>query len=228
MTRWKRWSTGTRVSVVAAAILVLALLAWVVVWFTPMFRVQNFDVTGAEVTGEEAVVAASGISVGDRIARVPTEDAARSIAAEPWVERVTVDRSWPSTVDIEIQEHFIGVFVHTPEGERLYAVSGVPVTVAPPPEGAVELAGVSPENADTVAPEAQAVLEALPPEVREQVFRIDAPGGQRDMTLVLHGDRTVYVGSSENAREKGLAARAVLTREEPHWNVSDPERPASR
>lgn len=222
-----RWSTGTGVLVVLATSAVIALLTWIVLWFTPVAEVRDFEVIGADNSGAESVVAASGISEGEKLARISTEDAARAIAAEPWIERVTVDRSWPSTVKIEVQEHAVGLFVRTPDGELLYSTDGVPLVVAPPPEGAVELAGVDPEAAEIVAPEAIEVLEALPDEVRNEVFLVDAPG-PREMTLVLHGDRTVYVGSSDNAREKGLAARAVLTREEPHWNVSDPERPASR
>lgn len=162
-----------------------------------------------------------------------TGAAARNIASEPWVERATVGRGWPSTVRVEITEHVPAAFIRATDGEHLFNSEGVEFLVAPPPPGSVELVRVprvedpDPGKLDPDPKVVRAVLDvlvALPERVRGEVARVDAPG-QTEISLNLHDGREIFFGSSDRAREKGRAAEIVLDREGQSWNVSNPVKP---
>ena len=222
------------VAVVAVAL--LAVIAWAVLWFTPAATVDEVEVEGV-VHGDAAAIAeASGISTGEKLARVDTAAAARSIATQPWVERVTVGRGWPSTVRVEITEHVPAAFIRATDGEHLFNAAGTEFLVAPPPEGTVEFARIP--RVDDPAPgklgprpevmrAAQELLAALPERVRAETARIDAPGAA-EVTVMLHDGREIHFGSADRAGEKGRAAEIVMDREGQRWTVANPAEPALR
>jgi len=50
------------------------------------------------------IVAATGIDLGAALWGVDTDEAARRVAAEPWVAFVEVDRRWPGTVEVWVRQ----------------------------------------------------------------------------------------------------------------------------
>lgn len=85
------------------AVAVVALVAAVTVR-SPILDVDRIEVVGSGRTSVEAVVGASGITIGDPSLLVDLGDAAEGIEALPWVESVNVDRSLPATVSIAVVE----------------------------------------------------------------------------------------------------------------------------
>ncbi|MGE0794170.1 MAG: cell division protein FtsQ/DivIB [Acidimicrobiia bacterium] len=71
---------------------------------SPLLDVDRVAVSGANLTGDEAVVAASGVRRGDRLAGVPLGEVAGRVGELPWVARATVRRSWPGTLRIAVVE----------------------------------------------------------------------------------------------------------------------------
>lgn len=224
------------VGIVALAVAVLAVGAWAVLWFTPVATVKEIRVEGV-VNGDAAAISeATGITVGEQLARVDTDAAARSVAGQPWVEKVTVSRSWPSTVTVDVVEHRGVAHIRATDGEHLFNAEGREFLVGPPPPGSVELVRVPrvaeprPGELDAdpaVVRAALEVLAGLPEPVRAEVARIDAPGATR-IALQLHDGRDIYFGSSDRAPEKGRAAEIVMGREGQHWDVSNPVVPTLR
>ncbi|HHT33070.1 MAG TPA: FtsQ-type POTRA domain-containing protein [Corynebacterium sp.] len=227
---------AARAGIIVVALIVVAAIAWAVLWFTPVATVKEIRVEGV-VNGDAAAISEStGISTGEQLARVDTDAAARAVAAQPWVEKVTVGRSWPSAVTVEVVEHASVAHIRATDGEHLFNSEGVEFLVAPPPPGSVELVRVprvedpDPGKLDPDPKVVRAVLDvlvALPERVRGEVARVDAPG-QTEISLNLHDGREIFFGSSDRAREKGRAAEIVLDREGQSWNVSNPVEPTLR
>ncbi|MFD5867672.1 cell division protein FtsQ/DivIB [Corynebacterium sp. NPDC060344] len=225
-----------RAGLIVLALLAVAAIAWAVLWFTPVATVKEIRVEGV-VNGDAAAISEStGISTGEQLARVDTGAAARSVAAQPWVEKVTVGRSWPSAITVEVVEHTALVHIRATDGEHLFNAEAKEFLVAPPPPGSVEMVRVprvedpQPGKLDPDPDAVRAVLDvlaALPERVRGEVARVDAPGAT-EIALNLHDGREIYFGSSDRAKEKGRAAEIVLDREGQRWNVSNPVEPTVR
>lgn len=225
-----------RAGIVVLALAVLAAITWAVLWFTPVATVDEVRVEGV-VNGDAAAMSeATGIAAGDKLARVDTDAAARAVAAQPWVEKVTVDRSWPSAITVDVVEHVPVLHIRATDGEHLFNADGVEFLVAPPPPGSVEMVRVprvespAPGKLDPDPATVRAVLDvlgALPERVRGEVARVDAPG-PTEIALNLHDGREIYFGSSDRAAEKGRAAEIVMDREGQRWNVSNPAAPSVR
>ena len=90
----------------AAAIAILSGLvyggAWVVTGDS--LRVMNIDITGAEVVGARQVATLSDLG-GESMLMLDLAQAEEAIALLPAVKSVSVERAWPNTVRITIEEH---------------------------------------------------------------------------------------------------------------------------
>lgn len=209
----------------AAVVMLLAILA-VVAYFVPLLGVSKVEVVGAKNANSAVVEETSGIAPGDNMLRLDTNGAAQKIAAVPWVEKVTVSRSWPTTVTVDITEHQGIAFVK--KGSDIFAVNthGQIFLQGVEPEGAVELKKTDPADS-TAVKGAAAALASLTPEVRGQLDRVEAETAE-SIELFLKDGRRVFWGSADRAAEKAEATRVVLTREGKEWNVSNPAMPTVR
>lgn len=199
---------------------VLCVGAGIVVWSTPVLAVKNFDVSGTTNVSVEEVEEVSGISRGDNMVRLDTAAAAQSIAGLPWVRTVTVERRFPSTVGVEVQEREPVMFLREPDGDHLIDSTGHVFAISPAPEGTMEVTGPAVDDPAVMA-QLVDVVNSIDPEVRLQVARVSVPS-EWEIEFELHDGRTVFWGAPENNHDKALAMRTVLTREGQHWNVSNP------
>lgn len=71
---------------------------------TALLDVERVAVTGAERTGAEAVRRAAGIELGEPLVSVDAGAVADRVEDLPWVATARVERSWPSTVRIQVSE----------------------------------------------------------------------------------------------------------------------------
>ncbi|MCA9847080.1 MAG: FtsQ-type POTRA domain-containing protein [Dehalococcoidia bacterium] len=67
-------------------------------------RVMNIDVSGAQVVGARQVAAVSQLG-GESMLTLDTTKAEQEIALLPAVKSVTVERAWPNSVHVTIEEH---------------------------------------------------------------------------------------------------------------------------
>ncbi|WP_297005815.1 cell division protein FtsQ/DivIB [uncultured Corynebacterium sp.] len=215
-----RWLLPTVAVVIVVAVgLVLA---------SRFLTVREVQVDGIVNQDRTAVQDASGVDEGDRMAGVDTGSAAAAVSVLPWVDTVTVSRSWPSTVKITVTEHTaVGVLDD----------GGTPVVVdtegrqflrdARPPGATPMRVSASDQASVTAAAQVLAALDRMDPAFRSGVTEVDAPAA--DSVILRFGDdREVFWGTSDRADEKAEATRVVLTREGAHWNVSNPTQPAVR
>jgi hypothetical protein len=85
---------------------VIVAVAYAALWTvqSDAFRVGHIAIEGIEVTSPEAIVAAADLG-GDLMLTLDRSTASERIAELASVKSVSVSRSWPSTVRIEIVEH---------------------------------------------------------------------------------------------------------------------------
>ncbi|WP_051069208.1 cell division protein FtsQ/DivIB [Corynebacterium mastitidis] len=203
-----------------AVFLALVVAAGAVLWTRPVLKVATVEVTGTSHLQPAEVHEASGISEGQNLVRVNEAAAATAVAQLEWVESVTVARSLPSTVSIRVTEHTPVLFTRKDGQPLLIDEHGEAFAYGDPPEGTMEATGEA-TNDPAVMGELVRAVNEIDPGVRAQVASVSVPH-QWEVEFRLADGRVVYWGSLEDARDKALAMRTVLTRAGEHWDVSNP------
>lgn len=214
--------------VVAIGVALIAIAA-AVVFFFPVITVNKVEVQGARNADVTAIEDAAGITPGENMLRIDPAAAAQRVAKVPWVEKVTVARNWPRTVDITVTEHDAVGYIK--DGSTPLAVDshGSIFLSGIQPPGAVEFARVKPDDEQAIKAAAGAVA-SLVPELRQQLEQVDVPNAEA-VTLKFKDNKTVFWGSADREKEKAEATRIVLSREGQEgtkWNVSNPAMPSVR
>lgn len=93
----RRWALVLVVVVLLAAGAALAALS-------PLASVRRVEVVGAQRTASAAVRAASGLEERPPLLRVDTREVIARVQGLAWVRRATVERRWPSTVVLTVEE----------------------------------------------------------------------------------------------------------------------------
>lgn len=86
----------------------LALLGWQgyhLVEHAQVFSVRKVTVQGCRMAAEGQVLTLAGIRVGMPMLGFNAAEAAQRIQTHPWIDHVSIHRSWPYSVQIEVQEH---------------------------------------------------------------------------------------------------------------------------
>ena len=118
--------------------------------FTPVVPMRGINVHGNHVLTQEYVQQLADIAPDTPMGRVDVRRAAQNIAADPWVETVTVSRDWPSSVDVEVTEHVAVAFITQDDGTHLIDSNGVDFLIAEPPPQAIELVGAPVADAEAM------------------------------------------------------------------------------
>ncbi len=219
-------ATGRCSSLLAAA--VAGLLVWVVGWST-WLGLDDVEVTG--VTGPEAQAVARlvRVPVGTPLARVDTEAVGARVRERVTVAEVSVRRSWPGTLTVEVVPRSAALVVRNPQG-RLEVVDaegvtfgtvravpkGVPVVTATGAEGTTREALLS----------SLALLDALPSELADKVSGIKVSSANL-VTFTL-GSRTVVWGGGEDSARKVAILTVLLRTKAKVVDVSAPDTPVTR
>jgi cell division protein FtsQ len=193
--------------------------------FTSVLGVGSVEVSGAQNVSADAVRAAAAIEPGTPMARLDTDEVAARVATLPRVFSVTVERSWPSTVEIFVTERSPVAMVTAGDGVHLVDATGLDYAVvkqAPAGLPKLALSTVHPDDPATRA--AVSVLGAIPHQLATQVVEVTAstPGNVR---LILADGRTIKWGSAENSERKAAVLAALLTRPGTIYDVVTPDFP---
>ena len=216
-----------RRTLVIVGVLCAALLAGLAAAapFTPLVAVRDVQVEGTETLSSDEVKSLAGIEPGTPMGRVPIHQAAENIAANPWVKTVTVSRSWPSTVAVEIAEHLPVAFVEQPDGTHLIDSEGKDFIIAQPPAGAIELRSASVDDREALA-DAVAIAASISDHARGEVAAMECR--PNNFELLTKDGRRVFWGASEDNENKAIALEAVLQMEGREFNISNPALVTSR
>jgi len=217
-----------RALVVLLAAALAGLLVWVVGWST-WLGVDDVEVLG--VTGPEAQAVARlvEVPVGTPLARVDTEAVGNRVRERVTVAEVSVRRSWPGTLTVEVVPRSAALVVRNPQGQlevvdaegvtfgTVRAVpKGVPVVTATEAEGTTREALLS----------SLALLDALPTELAAKVSGIKVSSANL-ITFTL-GPRTVVWGGGEDSERKVAILTVLLRTPAKVIDVSAPDTPVTR
>jgi cell division protein FtsQ len=223
----RRRVPGRRLWPWGLAVAAVAVIAFVLVWATPMFAVKEVRVSGTSVLDPAEVAAAADEYLDRSILRADLDAIAAEVASSPPVKSVDVSRSWPTAILIEVTER--EPYLAVPSGEETFLMvdsEGVvfdEVDEIPESIWNVELDAPGPGDLATV--ETIAVLRSLPSSLAEEVERVETPS-PAGVSLHLEDGRTVEWGDGSDNDEKARVALRLLESGYEHVDVSAPDAPS--
>lgn len=203
--RHPRIVAGTAIGVLVLLVGVPLLLA-----FGPVFPVRTIQVSGASAALAGSVRSALRTQLGRPVALVDDQDVAAALRAVPAVERFTLVRRPPSTLEVAVVPRTPLVQQRTAAGWARLDAARVTISVQTAPAGALPVltipAGTARPGAAFAA--AAAALQALassdPPVVTVRAASAD------DVELTLRGGLRVQWGGPEDGAAKAEALHAAL------------------
>ncbi|MFB9332772.1 cell division protein FtsQ/DivIB [Actinoplanes octamycinicus] len=209
------WLIGAGVLLAAGA------LAWLF-YGTSVLGVRSVDVVGAQTLDPEQVRAAAAVPADQPLARVDLDQVEARVRGLAPVDKVTVTRSWPSALRVEVVERVPVAAVPVQGGFALIDDAGVPYrTVAEPPAGLPLARLATPGSADPNTASALIVLASLSDDLREQLVAIAVPSPVA-IQLELSKGRVVVWGDDTQSDEKSKVATALIKRKGTKFDVSAP------
>jgi cell division protein FtsQ len=196
-----------------------------VVLFTGVLGVRTVAVEGTKGLTPDEVRAAAAVEMGKPLIQLDTDEIAARVGALPRVAHVDVERSWPSTVTITINERSPVGFVRRPEGVHMLDSTGVDFAVtSQAPTGLPAIDVATPGPGDPATKAVVDVLARIPQQLRGMVTGLAAqsPGS---VQLTLTDSRVVKWGNSADTERKAAVLAALLTRPGKTYDVSAPDLP---
>lgn len=202
--------TGRRITVAAAVLLLLALGAGWLVFFSSALGLSTIEVRGAESLSAAAVKDLLAIPEGTPLARVDLSAAESALENVAQVESASVTRDWPGTLVVQVTERSAIAAVDVNGTTWLVDRFGVLFAqVSAVPEGVVSLRLAGSGSNPRATANAIEVLQALDPAVRAVLVSIDASNSS-GIELTLTDGRTVIWGSSAHSDQKSSILAGLL------------------
>jgi cell division protein FtsQ len=211
---------------IAVSVLAILLLAFVIVWTTPLFEVKRIEVTGTSVLTPDEVAALGEDAVGRSVLGADLDAIAAAVAKLAPVASVEVTRAWPDAVSVAVTEREPYMAVPVDDETFLMVDSeGVVFDETAAPPGSiwrVELAEPGPDDLATT--ETLTVLQSLPAALADEVEHVAAPS-PAGITLYLEDGRTLRWGDGSESEQKAEVADRLLAGGYEHVDVSAPDAP---
>lgn len=220
--RGRRWvPTG-----IALAILVLSLVAQWLVKDGPLLRLTRVEANATSLLSAQQVRDAADLPLGEPLARVDLDAAARRVAALGAVDHVVVQRKWPHTVEVQVTGRTAAYQRRTTKGYQWVDSHGIVFrTLADPTRGLVTVTTTGVAN-NMLAGVAQ-TLDALTPTVKAKVLSVDATTPD-NIVLRLQGGRRVTWGGADESDLKARVLQVLLGQPVKTIDVSSPTHPTGR
>ncbi|MBU6534114.1 cell division protein FtsQ [Streptomyces mayonensis] len=227
--------------IIAVALVVLAGGAGWLLYGSNWTRVEGVSVSGTRVLTPAQVREAADVPVGEPLVSVDTGAVEERLRRKlPRIGEVSVERSWPHGISLEVTERTPvllvqkgGKFVEVDdEGVRFATVSkapkGVPTLELEPAPSGSAAASLRRFDEARLVREAVRVAGRLPAAVARDT-RLVKVRSYDDISLELTGGRTVAWGSGEQGVRKARTLTALMkaTPKAGHFDVSVPTAPAS-
>ncbi len=215
-----------RAAGIAAAVLAIVGFGVWAVYGSEWLRTRAVTVTGADLTGTEAVLEAAGLPLGTPLAAVDTAGVSARVGELAAVAQARVSREWPDTITIAVTEEQPAIALDV---ESVYVWVSAQGEVfhqsSERPEGVLLARGAISEEA-TLAALARVATD-LPPSVREQTASLKADTAD-SVTVVFADGRHILWGSPEDGPLKASVIVPLLGVEAREYDVSAPTHPTTR
>lgn len=180
--------------------------------FGPVFPVRTIQVTGVSGAAAGAVRSALGAELGRPVALVSEQDVARALAHVPAVERFSLVRRPPGTLEVAVVPRIPVLQQRTAAGWERLDAAHVVVSVASRQSGSLPVLTIPAGTTDVAGAyaTAAAALRALGTSA-PRVTAVRASGAD-DVVLTLEGGPSVQWGGAEQGAAKAEALHAALRR----------------
>jgi cell division protein FtsQ len=226
--RLERRRRAARVTFGLLALAIVGGLGWLIGW-SDVLAADEVRVEGVDEPLSSSVLEAAAVPLGTPLARLDTDGIAGRVAELPDVAGVSVERSWPSAVTLDVTARTPVAAV--PDDDTWWQVDASGILFAASSERPEDLptlkAGTEDDDAEARLA-GVAVIATLPDDLAGQVVEVRA-GTPGDVRLILADDVEVRWGTAENAPRKAEVLAALMAaQEEPaeRYDVSAPEAPA--
>jgi len=220
---------------VAAGLLVLGL----VLYFSPILKVEDVQVSGSTHLTDADIQALVSIPEGATLLSVDAGGVARSLERDAWVETATVRRVFPHTLVIDVTERDIAAVVEVMTSDakavQPWAIASDGVWLMPIPEKDSELgASISPqiyEDAESVLtitgvpfgliPEigstctdenvenALSILNGLTTDLADAIVKVQATDAESTLLTLSNGIQIAF-GTADDIREKERVCLQIM------------------
>lgn len=220
-----RWRT---IALVAAGVLVLALLAYVVLFSSLLaLRSGEIEVTGTnQIVSDEEVLAIVTPTDGTPLARLDTAGLAEELTTIVGVREAHLERDWPHGLHVSIEPRVPVATVA--DGDEFAVLDGDGVVLSREAEPAEDLPLVDvPLGEEDTAASLTAVLEvldALPEDLLAEVVAASAPSPNQ-VSFELPDEVEVFWGSSAENPLKVQVLETLRQVEATGYDVSAPRAP---
>lgn len=230
--RLRNTANRHRGRVIALLSLVLcALVAALVLYLSPVFVIEEIEVTGSEHLTSQDMAALVSIPSGTTLLRVDGGSIERSVERDAWVEDATVHRVFPDTLQIVITERKIAAVVEVASNEAMdveqwaIASDGMWLMAIPPQDSEIGQTlnpriyedaaavlhindvpyGLTPEIGsyctDSNVNNALAIVDGMTTELADQVRMVSATDAESTLLTLDNGIQIAF-GEAEDIREK--------------------------
>lgn len=199
-----------RLGVTLLLILLVGAAAWLLGW-SSFLTVKQIEVVGVAVDSPlktEAIIALSGVRIGEPMARVSSASVKRELDQLPRIGKVSLIRKWPHRVVLVIKERAPALAILKGTAFELIDSAGnqyATVPVVPVGVPTLTIGGDYKASLKT----AMTVIDFLPDNIRNQVTRIESSGVD-DLQLTLQRGVQVIWGSSEELSVKSRVLTTLL------------------
>ncbi|MQA78207.1 MAG: FtsQ-type POTRA domain-containing protein [Streptosporangiales bacterium] len=217
---------GRGVKVFGVLLALAAIGGWLYLLYgSGVFAARTVEVTGVHRLDAAQVRKAAAVPMGTPLARIDVDAVEARVARLAQVEEVSVGRSWPTTLRIEIRERVPVVAVERNGSWWLIDHAAVVVATQAKRPSLPVLGVATPRPGDSATTSALAVVERLPDSLRDDVRRVSATS---EDSVRLHLPRSVVVvwGNPSQSTEKARVL-AALRKAEPKGRVYDVSTPAT-
>jgi len=206
----------------------LAGAAWLVE-FSPVLVTKSVKVVGVPPGEVSAIVGRAAVPMGTPLAKVDTAAISRRVIVAQTLARVTVSRSYPTTILITATSRVPVLAVKNPQGQvQVVDSQGVAyATVSVAPKGVPLIDTVENPSSLESMRAAMAVLRALSAGQRAQVTNVTVQGPNM-VTLRLGAVTVMWGGASEPELKVKVMTALLRQKDVATIDVSAPRTPVIR
>jgi cell division protein FtsQ len=226
--QWRRRLVAVRPVLIAVGVVAVVALAGYAVYFSSWLAASSVSVSGETTLTERQVAGAAQVDLGTPLARVDLSAIEARVAALPSVESVSVSRSWPHTVSIDVVERTPIAAVRKGGAWWEMDAAGVVFRRTPERDAALPIVAAGAGADDSALAEAAGVVAALPADLLADVRGLTAR--TRDsIELRLKDHSVVRWGSADQTARKVEVLGVLLAKVKAKvYDVSVPEQPITR
>lgn len=213
----------------AILLLLVMTLVGVGAWlaYSPYLAMRRLVVTGVVSSSVVDQLEKMGVAEGIPMMRVDAQVLAETLLSDPWVQDVEVDKLWPHTVRVMVEERYPVAWVLTEAGWRALSGDGAALEVSPD-QVMPHVTGLAEAQLSISHPSLEPALEFL------QHLRSDL---LPETAIEIHGEqvtatvarRVVRLGRADNLEEKARVLEVLIDgHADPGTviNLFSPQRPA--